>query len=131
MQKISAVRENRGERLSRIATAYFFLALDHRRNGKFEHFISRSEKLHSLAINEEPDSPAHRNNRALVREARGEFEAAFLDFRAAKQLCNGNESLRAAVEKNAMKTERKLGIEERAPLLEPIQIGIYTNSHYY
>ena len=131
MQKSNVARASKGEKLSRIADAYFFLALEYRRNGKFEHFISRSEKLHSLAIKEEPNSPAHRNNRALVREARGDFEAAFLDFRAAKQLCNGDESLRAAVEKNALKTERKLGIEKQEPLAEPIQKGIYVHSHYY
>ena len=123
MQKISAVRASRPERLSKIANAYFFLALDHSRNGKFEHFLSRSERLHGLAIEEAPDSPAHRNNRALVREAKGDFEAAFLDFRAAKRLCNGNDSLREAVERNALKTEEKISPGRQKLLVESIRTG--------
>jgi len=123
MQKSNVARASRAEKLSKIASAYFFLALEHRRNGKFEQFLGRSEKLHGLAIKEEPGSPVHRNNRALVREAKGDFEAAFLDFKAAKRLCNGDDCLRATVEKNALKTEARLGIETQRLLAESIQIG--------
>jgi len=130
MQTSNAVPKSKAERLSAIASAYFFLALEHRRNGKFDYFLQRSESLHGLAIKEEPNSPVHRNNRALVHEARGDFESAFLDFEAAKKLCNGNDSLRAAVEKNASRTEAMLGIEAYGPLAESIQIGIYAYSHY-
>ncbi len=123
MQKSNVARASRAEKLSKIANAYFFLALDHRRNGKFEHFISRSEKLYSLAINEEPGSPVHRNNRALVREAKGDFESAFLDFRAAKRLCNGNASQANVVEQNSLKTKARISPEKQELLVEPIQIG--------
>ena len=122
MQASNAVRAGKAERLSSIASAYFFLALEHRKNGKFEHFLGRSEKLHSLAIKEEPNSPVHRNNRALVREAKGDFEAAFLDFRAAKRLCNGDASQAKVVEQNSLKTRKRISPERQGLLAESIQI---------
>ena len=123
MQRSNVARKSNAERLSSIASDYFFLALEHRRNGKFEHFLSRSEKLHGLAIKEEPKSPVHRNNRALVREVGGNFKGALFDFKAAKKRCNGDDILRAAVERNARKTEARLGSGKQDPLAEPIQIG--------
>ncbi|MFA5929909.1 MAG: hypothetical protein WC861_03435 [Candidatus Micrarchaeia archaeon] len=119
MQTRSATPKGKAERLSAIASSYFFLALEHRRNGKFVHFLERAEALHGLAAKEEPSSPVHLNNRALVREAREDFEGAFLDFKAAEKLCNGNDRLRAAVENNALKTETRLGIEKQGPIAEP------------
>ena len=130
MQLSNTAPKGKAERLSEIAGSYFFLALAHRKNGKFEHFLSCSEKYYGRAISEEPGSPVHRNNRALVREARGDFENAFLDFEAAKKLCNGDDVIRAAVGKNASKIEARLGIGKPGPLAEPIPEGIYMQSHY-
>jgi hypothetical protein len=123
MQKSGEAPKSKAERISSMACSYFFLALEHRRNGKFDYFLQRSEALHSRAMEEEPSSPVHLNNRALVREAIGDFAGAFLAFKAAKKLCNGNDPLRAVVEKNASGTEAHLGFGARAPIAEPIQEG--------
>ncbi len=130
MQLSNTAPRGKAERLSSVASSYFFLALGHRKNGKFFHFLGRSEKYYGIAISEEPGSPVHLNNRALVREAGGDFEKAFLDFEAAKKLCGGNGGIRESVEKNAARTMAKLGIEKPGPLAEPVSEGIYTGSHY-
>lgn len=124
MQTSSKACAGRAEKLSRIAGACFFLALERRGKGKSEHFLKRAEAFHGLAVKEEPNSPVHRNNRALVREAKGDFEAAFLDFEAAKKLCNGNAVQRGVVEQNSLKTMEMIAPERRKLLAESIQIGI-------
>jgi len=136
MQTNSITRPNRAEKFSKIAGAYFKLAVEHKGNGKFEHFLLRAEKLYGIAINEEPNSLAHRNNRALVRKANGDFEGAFLDFEAAKKLCNGNKEQLGDVEKNlqqiydrtGVEGRKKIGVEKQIDakgqkiLVEPIQV---------
>jgi hypothetical protein len=115
-------RRPRSERLSVAAGGYFFLGIEHRKNGRMEHFLKRSEKLYSLAAEADTSSIVPRNNRALVREALGDFEGAFLDFEAAKRLCNGNAEQKGVVERNSGNTCARISIGRRKLLLESILI---------
>jgi len=123
MQAKGAVGANRARRFSRIANDCFFLALGSGKD-KIDHFLARSEKFCSLAVEEDPASPIYRNNRALVRAGRDDFEGAFLDFEAAKRLCRGNEERIAVVERNSQTACDRIGAERRKHLLKSIPIGI-------
>ena len=122
MQKIKQQVADQSERISEIACKCFFRALN-QRGDDVQHHLLRAERLYGIAIDAEPRSAVYRNNRALVREVKGDFEAAFLDFAAAKRLCNGNAEQASVVEQNSLKVRERISPERQSALAEPIRIA--------
>jgi len=122
MQKTKPQVASQPERISEIACSCFFRALN-QRGEKVQHYLLLAEKWYGIAMEKEPHSPVPRNNRALVREVKGDFEAAFLDFAAAKRLCNGNADQASVVEQNSLKVRERISPERQLALLESIQIA--------
>ncbi|MFA6213855.1 MAG: hypothetical protein WC717_01115 [Candidatus Micrarchaeia archaeon] len=115
----------RDERMLRLANGYFLHATTFFRSGeKYGVMLGRAIRLYDAAIAESPRKAALYNNRALVHEINGDFESAFLDFEAAKRLCNGNRAQAEMYEMNSLETAGRIDPKRQKALAESIQMGI-------